>query len=197
MTKAFTSLPEGYQELLRLDLQKDKKKFLLVNGLGILIFVLLAVPMHFYVSFFSLFSMEEGLLDYSLRFLVLAVGMVVYLVLHELVHGVAMKLCGTKKVKYGFTGVYAFAGSSDYYDKKSYLFIALAPVVLWGVVIGVVNAFVPEQWFWTVYMIQLMNLSGAAGDLYVTVKFLGLPKDILVTDCGVAMTVYSQSYGKG
>ena len=197
MTKAFTSLPEGYQELLRLDLQKDKKKFLLVNGLGILIFVLLAVPMHFYVSFFSLFSMEEGLLDYSLRFLVLAVGMVVYLVLHELVHGVAMKLCGTKKVKYGFTGVYAFAGSSDYYDKKSYLFSALAPVVLWGVVIGVVNAFVPEQWFWTVYMIQLMNLSGAAGDLYVTVKFLGLPKDILVTDCGVAMTVYSQSHGKG
>lgn len=197
MTKAFTSLPEGYQELLRLDLQKDKKKFLLVNGLGILIFVLLAVPMHFYVSFFSLFSMEEGLLDYSLRFLVLAVGMVVYLVLHELVHGVAMKLCGTKKVKYGFTGAYAFAGSSDYYDKKSYLFIALAPVVLWGVVIGVVNAFVPEQWFWTVYMIQLMNLSGAAGDLYVTVKFLGLPKDILVTDCGVAMTVYSQSHGKG
>lgn len=196
MAKAFSSLPEGYRELLRLDLQKDKKQFLLVNALGILIFVLLAVPMHFYVSFFSLFSMEEGLLAYSLRFLVLLVGMVVYLVLHELVHGIAMKLCGTKKVKYGVTGVYAFAGSTDYYDKKSYIFIALAPVVLWGVVIAVINAFVPEQWFWTVYMIQLINLSGAAGDLYVTVRFLGMPKGILVTDCGVAMTVYSKTCGK-
>ena len=26
-----------------------------------------------------------------------------------------MKLCGTKKIKYGFTGLYAFAGSDDYY----------------------------------------------------------------------------------
>lgn len=192
MSKAFTSLPEGYREILRLDLQKDKKQALIVNGLGLLIMLVLAVPMHFYISIGTLFSMEEGILDYMLRFLVLAVGMVVYLVLHELVHGVAMKLCGTKKVKYGFTGLYAFAGSSDYYDKKSYIFIALAPVVLWGIVIAVINAFVPERWFWVVYFLQLMNLSGAAGDLYVTVKFSRLPKDILISDSGVGMAVYSR-----
>lgn len=192
MSKAFASLPEGYREIMRLDLQKDKKQALIVNGLGLLIMLVLAVPMHFYISIGILFSMEEGILDYMLRFLVLAVGMVVYLVLHELVHGVAMKLCGTKKVKYGFTGLYAFAGSSDYYDKKSYIFIALAPVVLWGIVIAVINAFVPERWFWVVYFLQLMNLSGAAGDLYVTVKFSRLPKDILISDSGVGMAVYSR-----
>ncbi len=102
-----------------------------------------------------------------------------------------MKICGTKKVKYGFTGMYAFAGSEDFYNKKAYIFIALAPVVFWGIVLAVINPFVPIEWFWVVYMIQIFNLSGAAGDLFVTIKFLRLPKDILVQDYGVGMTVYS------
>ena len=116
----------------------------------------------------------------------------VYLILHELVHGVAMKICGTKKVKYGFTGLYAFAGSEDFYDKKAYIFIALAPVVFWGIVIAVINLFVPLEWFWVVYFLQIINLSGAAGDLYVTIKFFRLPSDILVKDTGIMMTVYAK-----
>ena len=85
----------------------------------------------------------------------------------------------------------AYAGSDDYYDKKSYITIALAPIVIWGVVLAIINIFVSSEWFWVVYFIQLLNVSGAAGDMYVTVKFAKLPKDILVRDYGVSMTVYS------
>ena len=190
--KAVENLPESYGEIYSIDLQKDKKMALVVNLLAIVIAVLLVVPMHFAVPIFSLFSMENGLQNYLLRFGALIVLMVVYMILHELVHGVAMKICGTKKVKYGFTGMYAFAGSKDFYDKKSYIFIALAPVVLWGIVLAVVNPFVPVEWFWVVYMIQIINLSGAAGDFFVTVKFSQLPRDILIQDYGVGMKVYSQ-----
>jgi hypothetical protein len=136
--------------------------------------------------------MQAGLGAYTARFAVLLALLVVYMILHELVHGIAMKMCGTKKIKYGFTGMYAFAGSDDYYGKKPYILIALAPVVLWGVVLAVINPFVPADWFWVVYLIQISNISGAAGDLYVTVKFSKLPKDILVKDYGVGMRVYSQ-----
>jgi hypothetical protein len=116
------------------------------------------------------------------------------MVLHELVHGIAMKLCGTKKVKYGVTGVYAYATSDDFYDKKTYIFIALAPVVLWGIVLAVVNLFVSGPWFWVVYFIQINNISGAAGDLYVTARFSRLPGDILIRDYGVGMTVFSKHH---
>lgn len=190
--KAVEHLPEGYREIYAIDLQKDKKMALLVNCLVLLIAALLIVPAHFYIPITSLFSMESGYGAYMLRFGVLLVLMVVYMVLHELVHGAAMKLCGTKKIKYGFTRMYAFAGSNDYYAKKPYIFIALAPVVLWGVVIALVNPFVSAYWFWVVYLLQVINLSGAAGDLFVTVKFSRLPKDILVKDHGVGMTVYSK-----
>lgn len=190
--KAVEVLLEEYSEFYSIDLQKNKKMLLIVNLLAVVIAVLMLVPMLFLVPISSLFSMNDGLVSYMIRFISLIVLMVAYMVLHELTHGVAMKICGTKKVKYGFTGLYAFAGSNDYYDKKSYIFIALAPVVLWGFVIAIINPFVSIEWFWIVYILQIINLSGAAGDLFVIIKFSGFPKDILIRDYGVAMTVYSK-----
>ena len=191
--KALNILPDGYGQIYEIDLQKNKKKMLLVNGIALLISALMVVPMCFYIPITELFSFEKGILQYFIRFAALFGLSIVYMVLHELVHGITMKLCGTKKVKYGFTGLYAFAGSDNYYDKKSYITIALAPVVLWGVVIAIINCFMPREWFWVVYFLQIMNISGAAGDMYVTFKFSKMPKDILVRDHGVGMKVYSKN----
>lgn len=194
--RAYSQLPENYREIFSIDLQKNKKISLLVNGLAILIAAVVTVPVALVRPIEVLFDMSAGMGPYMLRFLTLMVGCVVYMVLHELVHGAVMKLCGTKKVRYGFTGLYAFAGSEDYYDKKSYITIALAPIVVLGIVLAVVNICVPDTWFWVVYFIQITNLSGAAGDLYVTVKFSKMPRDILVSDYGVGMKVYSAQSGE-
>ncbi len=187
--KGYSELKEGYGELLSIDLQKNKKLKLIVNGIALLIAVAMVVPVAFFISIKTLFEGQYLWLKLG----VLVVSYIAYIVLHELIHGIAMKICGTKKVKYGFTGLYAFAGSDDYYDKSGYIFIALAPVVLWGIVLAVINIFVPSGWFWVVYLIQVLNISGAGGDFYVTFKFCRLPKDILVKDQGVSMTVYSKA----
>ena len=188
--KAIGVLPEDYGEIYSLNLQKDKRAAIIVNLLALAIAAVMAVSMNFFVPVTSFFDMSGGIVRYFLRLAALIVLMVLYTVLHELVHGIAMKLCGTKRVKYGFTGLYAFAGSEDYYDKKSYIFIALAPIVLWGTVLAAVNFFVPTEWFWIVYMIQLINISGAAGDLFAAVKFSRMPKNILIQDSGVSMRVF-------
>ncbi|MBQ1996520.1 MAG: DUF3267 domain-containing protein [Clostridia bacterium] len=192
--KSVNILPEGYKEFYSVDLQKDKKMSLLVNGIAFVIGLLMFIPMNFFVPISTLFSMENGMAEYMIRMLSIAVLTVIYMVLHELVHGISMKLCGTKKVKYGFTGMYAFAGSDDYYGKKPYIFIALAPVVLWGIVLAVINFCVPYEWIWVVYFLQIVNISGAAGDFFVTAKFSGFSEDILVKDHGVGMVVYSKIY---
>lgn len=189
--RSFSKLPDGFVEIYSIDLKKNKKAALLVNALAIIIGVALAIIGHFIVPITTLFSMDSGITMYMLRYLVLVISLFLYIILHELVHGIAIKICGTKKVKYGFTGLYAFAGSNDYYDKISYIFIALAPIVVWGIILAVINIFVPAEWFWIVYFIQLSNLSGAAGDLYVTVKFSKMPRDILIFDYGVGMKVFS------
>lgn len=190
--KSVQELPEGYKEIFSVDMQKDKKMAIFVNAIATVIMLVMIIPMHFHISIFTLFDMSKGLGAYTLRFIILMVAMIAYIILHELVHGITMKICGTKKVKYGFTGLYAFAGSDDYYCKKSYIAIALAPIVVWGIVLLILNFIVPTGYFWVVYLIQALNISDAAGDLYVTFKFSKMPDDILVKDAGVSMKVYSR-----
>ena len=186
-------LPSGYVQVYHID-AKSKKTGLVLNLVSLII---MAIVMVIAVSLLSLRrgsaeKEERSLIIYGVTYVVFLISMIAYIVLHELVHGVAMKLCGTKKVKYGFTGLYAFAGSTDFYGKGAYIFIALAPVVFWGIILAVITPLVNNEWFWVVYFVQVFNLSGAAGDLFVTFKFSRFPKDILISDNGVGMIVYSK-----
>lgn len=115
--KAISHLPAGYRQIDSIDLQKDKKAALTVNALALLIGAAMILGANLFVPITSLFTGSDSL-TVGLRFLVLGVSIFAYLFLHELVHGIVMKALGTKKVRYGFTGLYAFAGSDDYYDKS-------------------------------------------------------------------------------
>ncbi len=191
--KSYSSLPEGYSQCMKLDLQNDKRTALLVNAACIFIMaVMLALGHLVYPLDAFLFSKDSvGLM--LLRFLIILAGNIAYIVLHEAIHGIFMKLFSDVKVNYGFTGMYAFAGSSAYFTKMPYIVIALSPIVIFGVLFAVLCFIVPPTWFWVPYFLQIMNVSGAAGDLYVTYKFTKLPSDILVNDTGVCMTVYSKN----
>ncbi|MBQ5712556.1 MAG: DUF3267 domain-containing protein [Oscillospiraceae bacterium] len=193
--KSYVTLPEGYRQILSIDLQKDKKLALLVNGLAAVISVVMVAIALCVVPWSTLYEGDGGLFGFSLKMLAIALGSVAYMVLHEAVHGIVMRRVCEAKVRFGFTGLYAFAGSDGYYCRTHYIIIALAPIVVWGIVLGVLNVLVPRDWFYVVYLIQVMNISGAAGDLYVSWKMSRLPADILVRDTGVAMTVFSRERG--
>lgn len=188
--KSYRELPQGHRQILTIDLQKNKKLALMVNGLALLIaaaMIAVALPL---VPIGSIF-VNDDLRGILIKLAVMYGGMFVYIILHEAVHGIVMRRFSDAKVRFGFTGLYAYAGSDAYYCRKHYIIIALAPIVVWGVVLGILNVLVPEEWFYVVYMIQMTNVSGAAGDLYVSWKMSRLPADILVQDVGIAMTVYS------
>lgn len=185
-------LPEGHREILSVDLQQDKKLAVVINSLSLVSLLLLAPIGFLIVPFRELFDFSRGLGPYLLRLGVLLVSLMAYVVLHELTHAAVMKGYGAQKLRFGYTGLYAFAGSEgDYFGKRAYRHIALAPLTVWTLVFAVLSALVPRDWFWVVWVLLIMNISGAAGDVYVTLRFLKLPGDILVNDTGVAMKVYS------
>lgn len=188
-----SELPAGYREIYSVNLQRDKKTALIVNIAALILMVIFVIIGLFIVPISYTFVNDGSIVTVWLKTIAVLAGMIVYFILHELVHGITMKYYGAKKVKYGFTGLYAFAGCDEYFSKKPYIVIALAPIVVWGVVLAAACCFVPKSWFWAVYFIQVMNLSGAAGDLYVTYKFSKFPKDILIKDTGVEMKVYSET----
>ncbi|MBR4797844.1 MAG: DUF3267 domain-containing protein [Oscillospiraceae bacterium] len=183
-------LPENYKEVCSIDLQKNKKEALIVNGIGgavsLVMYIIMETRMPFMAWIYEKADKEQLLPALT----ALILGTVIYVILHEFTHGVTMKAAGGKQVKYGFTGMYAFAGSSkDYFPKRQYICIALAPVVLWRIILAVLQIFL-HGWEWVVWFLQIMNIGGASGDIYVTARVAAMPKTILVMDTGVNMTVY-------
>ena len=55
--RAVENLPDDYKEIYAVNLQKNKKMAVIVNLIAVAIAVIMAVPMHFVVPFFSVFSM--------------------------------------------------------------------------------------------------------------------------------------------
>lgn len=188
--KSYRQLPDHYQQIMQINMQSDKKTALKINAGGSAVMLAVLAAGHFIVPIWEFFDMTSPGL-YFLRLLILIISYLAYMVLHELTHAAVMKAAGGGKVVFGFTGLYAFAGSrEDYFDKSSYRCIALAPLIVWGIVFGVLAFLVPESWFWVIWFLQAGNIGGAAGDVYVTGKLWNLPDTIRVKDTGVDMMVF-------
>ena len=187
--KTTWTLPEGYGQKFLIDLKDNKKQFWIVNGLSLGITVLLLAVFAALMWFGFLELSGEGL---PLQLLVMAVGTVAYIPLHELVHGVFMRRYSGKRANYGFTLVYAYAGSECYFTRHDHRTISLAPVTFWGLVFLLLLFLLPVNWRWVPFLWQVFNLSGAAGDFYVFHRLGREPDTILCQDTGVKMTVFDR-----
>ena len=181
-------LPESYGEIERIDLLENRRQLLLVNGLAVLIAAVMILPP---LIVRGLHFREDGIGLILLKIVILLTAAVVYMALHELVHGVFIRKYSGRRPGYGVGMGYACAGSDAYFNKKSYIIIALSPVIIWGVALLILNLALSSAWFWVVYGVQITNISGAAGDYYVTYRMLKMPSDILVRDSGTKMAVYA------
>ncbi len=184
-------LPEHYREFEKLDLENDNKNALFIHGTSIVIAVLMAVIMHLIYPITSLFEKDHGAFGLILRIVVMLALFAAHVVLHELTHGVAMKLLGAKKVSFGYSGMYAYAGCTEFFTKRAYIIMALTPVVFWGIVLTLICYLVPDSWFWIFYLMQIANIAGAAGDFFVIFRFWKLPESSLIHDMGTSMTIYT------
>ena len=178
------TLPANYTQSLVIDLMKSRVMAvlsLLTLGFMLLLGILLCPKGTFTIIGFRM-------LLYPILLLAVAIA---YMVLHELIHGAAMYAFSGCRVHYGFNGVAAYAGSAAYFTRRQYVLIALLPVALLGALLLAVNILLYPKLFWFVYIIQMLNVSGAAGDLYVTARIGQMPNDTLVRDNGTVMTFYS------
>ena len=182
-----TILPENYTFYDKIDLQHNKKHFWIVQGISLVLLVAMIVAGYFIDNI----SFVENITDTFIALAVLIVGYILYIFLHEATHGIVMRLSVKAKLNFGFKGWAAYAGSTGYFDKKHYIAVSLAPLVLWGIIFGILNVFYNQgMWFWVIWLLQAGNISGASGDLFCTYKMLTYPNDILVNDTGMDMTVY-------
>ena len=187
-------LPDDYEKIKSFSFTENKKLSYAVNGIALIVAALLVVPMLFAVPFDLLSASNEGeAVGMFIKSGVLFLLLISYILLHEGIHGIFIRYISGKWGKFGYRSGFAYASSEAFFGKRKYVIIAAAPIVILGIVIGIANILVPSGWFWIVYIIQVVNISGAVGDAYVIYTALKLPEDCLIKDDGLEVAVFSKT----
>lgn len=193
-----TKLPKGYEAAKKIDICRNRRDGIAINALSLL---LLLITLAVGVAVSGSAKIKQLILpdnngEMGALLIKLASAIVfcaLYILLREAVHALFMKLfCKECKIIFGCKIAYVYSGSNALFDKRSYIIISAAPLVLLGLAVALICAAVPEEWFWPVYFVQMLNVSGAAGDIYVFSIISRMPENILIKDAGDTMTVYSK-----
>ena len=188
-------LPRGYRPTDGIDLTHDRTTRNKVNGLALVMLVGLFLLGNYFVPLTLILFDATGepatLPAIAVKLGVIVGVMLVYVIIHEKIHGVFMAKYSGVKAAFGFTGSLAWCGSPAYFSRPDFRVIALAPVVSLTVIIAVVTLMLPLDWFWVGFAAQLMNLSGSMGDLYTIWKLRRQGADVLIHDNGLVQTWYT------
>ena len=189
---AYQCLLPGYDLYETIDLARDRKMLIGINISGMAVMAVMFIYAFAWRPEINA-CFDQELPGILLALAVMVAGYIAYIVLHELVHGIFIRIFSGEKAQYGLqlSKGYAFAKSDYFFGKAAYIVIALAPVVVWGAVLHVLMGAVPDQWYLPVFFIQAMNIGGAVGDYYVTWRILRMPEGVLVIDSGTSMKFFA------
>ncbi len=190
-----SELPAGYQKIYYLN-AKDKKVGILFNLIALVIMVAV-----FVIGVLPLMNTSRTWEEISgtVRMLFplgLILVMLIYIVFHELVHGIAYKVLTGQKLTFGLSWSCAFCGVPAIYTyRKTALVALLAPFVVFDLVFGalVIWFFFLHPIFYIGALVLLgLHVGGCCGDLYVTLLFLFRYRDpnTLMKDTGPEQTFY-------
>ena len=141
-------------------------------------------------------SYSLNLVEIMLLYGAFIIAMIMYIILHELVHGIAYKLMTRKKLTFGIGWSCAFCGVPDIYVYRRVAIIALiAPLITFTVLLlplTILLYFVHPVYYIASLYILGMHLGGCVGDGYMTYLFIFRYKkpDTLIRDKGPEQYIY-------
>ncbi len=195
MENYYKTLPEGYRAVKVVDAKGDKKVSIIFTLMSFVLAVLAAVPIFMAADMDAVFEVKRGS-QILVPYLVMLVGMIVYIILHELTHGVAYKALTHQKLTYGFTLTVAFCGVPDIYTSRRTALIALAaPFVTFSVILiplTIVMHSVSMVYYVVFGILFAIHFGGCVGDLYMMYLLFFKYKDprTLMNDTGPKQTIY-------
>ena len=183
-------VPAGYREVYHIDASNRKTGLKMTLGAtGILVVLVVLVVLW---ADFSKFDFSR-IITYDIAWIV---TMLVYVVLHELVHGAVYKALTHQKLRFGITWNAAFCGVPDIYTyRRTALLSLVAPLTVFTVILLPLMIWlhsVDMGWYLVAGLTFALHLSGCVGDMYVTWLFLRKYTDprTLMRDTGPAQWMY-------
>lgn len=190
--KYYKELPNGYKEVYSIDAGNTKTGLILnLIGLPIMIvmFIILMVIKSLVCGKIN-FDLSDG--ETSLVLFILCIVMILYIIIHELTHGLFYKSFTKEKLKFGLKLTCAYCGVPTIYMKKIPMIItALAPFVIYSLIGVVLMIVVPYNViFLAIDILFSAHVAGCVGDIYISFLLIKYPKETLVNDTGAKQTFY-------
>ena len=194
----YNELPEGYICVKTIDAKEDKKFMVLMTVVN---FLLLAIM--FGLGLLIILKLHPGE-DININpFIVLiaCAAMFIYIILHELTHGLFYKIFTHEKLTFGLTLLVAFCGVPKLYvNRKTSLITTLAPFVIFNIIYILLMILIPDLFTKIVVLFMFaMHFGGCVGDLWVAYYLLFKHRDkkMLVNDTGPKQTFYIEGSNDG
>lgn len=191
------TVPPGYGEALYWKLTGNRRRVVLVNVLA----MVTVVP---WGALFFWLALRTGWLPPAAAFaslnmaLAFVVATIAILVLHELVHGAAMRLYGAH-TEYGAIlskGMFYATAPGFAFPRNRYLVVVLAPLVVLSLLAVIAMALLAgSSWVMVVVLAATLNASGAAGDLWMSALVLRYPPAAYIVDEKDGMRVFVPGAG--
>lgn len=163
-------VPPGYRQVLDWKITRRPAVALAMNLLAIPLGILTMLGFSGWIRSREL-APGIGTISVDMRWLYFLAGLVMVFVLHELIHGLAMRVFGAKP-RYGviWKGLMFYATAPGHaFPRNQYLVIALAPLVSLTLIAGIGILFLPDKAvIWSLAVYASINTAGAVGDLWMS-----------------------------
>ena len=194
-TRATNVRPENAKLVYSLNLLTNKRAFWLLQIPAALAFFIFGFLFLWWTAWLRpglLKTFSNGVEIMLLDLLLIVISVVVFLVLHELVHGAFFWIYSRSRPKFGLRSGYAYAAAPGwYFPRRQYLVIALAPFVLLTILGMLLLAVVPVGMLAAIFFGMVTNAAGAVGDIWIAFMIIRERRTIVIEDLGDGFNFYS------
>lgn len=185
-----TKLPKSHKGKLiaSIDLEKSAVLSRLIKIVSAVLAAVMFLAGYLLFPIDALLQME----DTFAHLVVLFFAMMSVFLLHELLRGFLMRLFSGVKPIIRYVGSYPQAACEAYFCRIHQQIINLLPLaVIISILLAIVLTTAEMSWKWIAWIALTVGICSYARDLYVAVRMLYMPKDILVMNVGPIYLVYS------
>lgn len=185
-----TKLPESHKgrQIACIELEKSPVLSRLIKTASAVLALLFFLVGYLIFPIEALLEMENAFLHLT----VLLLAMMSVFLVHELMRGVLMRLFSGVKPIVRYVGSYPQAACQAFFCKRHQQIINLLPLLaISAMLLAIVLTTADMSWKWIAWITLTVGICSYVRDLYVAVRMIYLPGDILVMNVGPVYMVYS------
>lgn len=119
-------------------------------------------------------------------------GCLCFIIIHESVHLIFMKIFSKERLCLSFKFPTISVGSNGKFSKRQFIIIALAPVVILGVVLALLIIFCSESYKFFLSILLILNFAGSGGDYLQVFEMRKYSMDTFFQDNSIETSIYKK-----